>query len=282
MPAYADAQDAARALSHAASRSRWLARPFGSFRSLDGVDGVAAAELVRCYLQTHPDGGWLDPQTTDDLLGCYGIPQLPWSWAIDEDQAVAAAARLAGPDGRVVMKAYWPGLLHKSEQHALHLDLQGEAVVRAAHRDLVSRFGDLMTGVVIQPLAERGTELVAGVIQDGVFGPLVMFGLGGTATDLLADHAARLAPLTDQDVHDLITAPRCAPLLFGHSGEGPADLEGIEQLLLRLSRMASDLPQLADAEINPLVACPDRVIPLDVRIRLLPRTVQDPYLRRLR
>ncbi|WP_405566859.1 GNAT family N-acetyltransferase [Streptomyces sp. NBC_01167] len=282
VPAYADAQDAVRALSHAVTRSRRLARPPGSFPSLDAVDSDAAAELVRTYLKTHPDGGWLDPQTVDELLGFYGIGQLPWSWAIDEDQAVAAAARLAGPDGRVVMKAYWPGLLHKSEQHALHLNLQGEAAVRAAHQDLVTRFGDLMTGVVIQPLAERGTELIAGVVQDGVFGPLVMFGLGGTATDLLADHAARLAPLTDQDVHDLITAPRCAPLLFGHSGEGPADLEAIEQLLLRLSRMASDLPQLAEAEINPLMARPDCVVPLDVRIRLLPRTAVDPYLRRLR
>ena len=96
-----------------------------------------------------------------------------------------------------------------------------------------------MTGVVVQPLADRGTELFAGVVQDEVFGPLVLFGLGGTATEVLADHAARLAPLTDHDVHDLITSPRCAPLLFGAHGSGPVDLEGLEQLLLRLSRMAA-------------------------------------------
>lgn len=109
------------------------------------------------------------------------------------------------------MKAYWPGLLHKSEQHALHLDLHNASQIRAAHRDLVTRFGDRMTGVVIQPLAERGTELFAGVVQDEVFGPLVVFGLGGTATELLADHAARLAPLTELDVNDLLTSPRCSP-----------------------------------------------------------------------
>lgn len=283
IPAYADAEDAARAVAHAVTRSRWLARPAGSFRDLDGVDTSGAEEIVRGYLEEHPDGGWLDPRSVADLLARYGIPQLDWSWAADEDEAVAAAARLAGPDGRVVMKAYWPGLLHKSEQRALHLDLQGESQVRAAHRDLVTQFGDLMTGVVIQPLAERGTELVAGVVQDAVFGPLVLFGLGGTATELLADHAARLAPLTDQDVHDLITAPRCAPLLFGYRGDGPADLEALEQLLLRLSRMASDLPQLTEADFNPVVARPDGVIPLDVRIRLMPNAAaQDPYLRRLR
>jgi acyl-CoA synthetase (NDP forming) len=139
-----------------------------------------------------------------------------------------------------------------------------------------------MTGVLVQPMAKRGTELVAGVVQDEVFGPLVLFGLGGTATEILADHAARLAPLTDRDVHDLITAPRCAPLLFGHRGSGPVDLEGLEQLLLRLSRLASDLPQLAEADLNPVVARPDGITALDVRIRVLPRHARDPYLRRLR
>ncbi len=106
------------------------------------------------------------------------------------------------------MKAHWPGLVHKTQQHALHLDLRGDSQVRAAFRDLETRFAGLMTGVVIQPLAARGTELFVGVVQDGVFGPLVLFGLGGTAPEVLADQAARLAPLTDHDVHDLIT-PRC-------------------------------------------------------------------------
>lgn len=139
-----------------------------------------------------------------------------------------------------------------------------------------------MTGVVVQPLAARGTELFAGVVQDEVFGPLVLFGLGGTETEVLADHAARIAPLTDLDVHDLITAPRCAPLLFGASGSGPVDLESLEQLLLRLSRMAGDLPQLAEADFNPVLATPDAVSVLDARVRLLPRGAQHPYLRRLR
>ncbi|ARX88625.1 hypothetical protein SMD44_08112 [Streptomyces alboflavus] len=99
---------------------------------------------------------------------------------------------------------------------------------------------------------------------------------------MLADHAARLAPLTDHDVHELITAPRCAPLLFGGGGDGPVDLEAIEQLLLRLSRLASDLPQLAEADLNPVLARPERITALDVRVRVLPRRARDPYLRQLR
>ncbi|WP_019072582.1 bifunctional acetate--CoA ligase family protein/GNAT family N-acetyltransferase [Streptomyces hokutonensis] len=282
VPAYAEPQAAARALAHAARRAAWLARPAGTIPDLDGVETARARTFVETYLDANADGGWLDPRQCAELLGCYGIPQLAWAWADTEDGAVLAAERLRGADGRVVMKGHWPGLLHKSEQRAVHLDLRGDAQVRAAFRDLETRFAGLLTGVVVQPLAERGTELFAGVVQDQVFGPLVLFGLGGTATEILADHTARLAPLTDHDVHDLITAPRCAPLLFGAHGSRPVDLEGLEQLLLRLSRMASDLPQLAEADFNPVLAAPGGVSVLDARVRLLPRGAQDPYLRRLR
>ncbi|MGW6268427.1 MULTISPECIES: bifunctional acetate--CoA ligase family protein/GNAT family N-acetyltransferase [unclassified Streptomyces] len=282
VPSYADPQAAARALAHAVRRARWLARPSGSEPDLQGVETAHAHAVTEAWLTGHPEGGWLDPRTCAELLACYGIPQLPWAWAETEDEAVVAAERLRGPDGRVVLKAHWPGLLHKSEQGAIHLDVRGDAHVRAAFRDFETRFAGLLSGVVVQPLAERGTELFAGVVQDEVFGPLVLFGLGGTATELLADHAARLAPLTDLDVHDLITSPRCAPLLFGHAGSGPVDLEGLEQLLHRLSRMACDLPQLAEADLNPVLARPGGVTALDARVRLLPRTAHDPYLRRLR
>ncbi|MFJ9870186.1 GNAT family N-acetyltransferase [Streptomyces sp. NPDC101165] len=282
IPSYAEPHAAARALAHAARRAAWLARPAGTVPDLEGIDTARAHDLTETFLAAHEDGGWLDPRTCADLLACYDIPQLPWAWADTEDDAVSAARRLRGPDGRVVMKAHWPGLLHKSQQHAVHLDLEGDSQVRAAFRDFETRFAGLLTGVVIQPLAARGTELFAGVVQDEVFGLLVLFGLGGTATEVLGDHAARLAPLTDHDVHDLITAPRCAPLLFGADGAGPVDLADLEQLLLRLSRMAGDLPQLAEVDFNPVLAAPGGITLLDARVRLLPRRPQDPYLRRLR
>ncbi|CAL9649998.1 bifunctional acetate--CoA ligase family protein/GNAT family N-acetyltransferase [Streptomyces sp. enrichment culture] len=282
VPSYAEPRSAARALAHAAHRAAWLARPAGTVPPLPDVAAERAHAVVDSYLDAHPDGGWLDPHTCAALLDCYGIPQLPWAWADSEDAAVRAARRLRGEDGRVVMKGYWPGLLHKSAEHAVHLDLSSDARVRAAYQDLKGRFGDLLTGAVVQPLAGRGIELFAGVVQDEVFGPLVLFGLGGTATEVLADHAARLAPLTDHDVHDLITTPRCAPLLLGAQGAGPVDLAGLERLLLRLSRMASDLPQLAETDLNPVLATPDGVRVLDARVRVVPRPPQDPYLRRLR
>ncbi|KOT86261.1 CoA-binding protein, partial [Streptomyces rimosus subsp. pseudoverticillatus] len=280
VPAYAEPLSAARALVHAVAYAHWRAEPSGTVPALEGVDSETAAALVADFLARHPDGGWAGPQLCGALLDAYGIPQSPWEWAADADAAVAAAERLGG--GRMALKAYWPGLLHKTDVGALRLDLEGPRQVRDAYADLATRFAGVMTGAVVQPMAARGIELVAGVVQDQVFGPLVLFGLGGTATEVLADHAARLAPLTDRDAHALITAPRCASLLFGHRTGRAVDLEGLEQLLLRLSRMACDLPQLAEADLNPVLARPDAVIPLDVRFRLLPHTAQNPYLRRLR
>lgn len=282
IPAYADPRAAARALAHASERARWLARPRGSVPELPGSDSAAARAFVERFLDARPEGGWLDPPQCAELLAHYGIPQLPTVLVRSEDGAVAAARDLTGGRGRMALKAYWPGLLHKSEQGAVLLDIDSTDGVRDAYQELATRFADVMTGVVVQPMAGRGTELVAGVVQDEVFGPLVLFGLGGTATDVLADRAARLAPLTDRDVHDLITSRRCAPLLLGGNGGEPVDLAGLELLLSRLSEMACDLPQLAEADLNPVVVRTDGVLALDVRVRLAPRYPVNPYLRRLR
>ncbi|MFI9722678.1 GNAT family N-acetyltransferase [Streptomyces sp. NPDC052396] len=282
VPAFADPQDAARALAYATTYARWRARPQAAAAETPDADTEGARAEVISWLAGHPEGGWLDPLACARLLEYYGIPQIVWEWVCSEDTAVAAARRLAGPRGRVVLKAHWPGLVHKTAEGALRLDLQGDDEVRAAYRDLAARFGEKLSGVVVQPQASHVLELVAGVVQDEVFGPLVLFGQGGTATEILADHAARLAPLTTYDVDDLITAPHCARLLSGHPGAAPVDLGALEQLLLRLSRMACDLPQLVEADLNPVVASPEGVTALDARIRLVPRHAHDPYLRRLR
>ncbi|MGV9560431.1 bifunctional acetate--CoA ligase family protein/GNAT family N-acetyltransferase [Streptomyces sp. NPDC003522] len=282
VPSYAEPRAAARALAHAARRAAWLRRPEGTLVDPDGIDTERAHEIAAAHLAVHPDGGLLDPRTRADLLSCYGIPLTSWAWAETEDDAVLAAGRLRGRDGRVVMKAHWPGTARRSGRRTVHLDPRGEDQVRAAFRDLEARFAGPMTGVVVQPLAERGTELYAGVVQDDVFGPLVLFGPGGTAAEVPPDRAARLAPLTDHDVHDLITSPRCAPLLLGAHGDGPVDLGGLRQLLARLSRLAGDLPQLAEAHLDPVLAGPGPVSVLDARVRLLPRRTHDPFLRRLR
>ena len=121
----------------------------------------------------------------------------------------------------MVLKADVPGLVHKTDAGAVELDLHTAAEVRAAYRRLAARFGSRLRRVLVQPMVTGGTEVIIGVADDHMFGPLVVFGLGGTATEVLADHAARLTPLTDTDADTLIRSVRAAPLLLGHRGSPP-------------------------------------------------------------
>jgi len=127
-----------------------------------------------------------------------------------------------------------------------------------------------------------GTEVIIGVMQEPVFGPLVVFGLGGIATDVFGDRSARLTPLTDTDAAGLIRSIRAAPLLLGHRGTPAADLAALRDILLRVSRLADDLPHVAELDLNPVIARPDGAHVVDARVRLLPARPADPYLRRLR
>jgi acyl-CoA synthetase (NDP forming) len=131
-------------------------------------------------------------------------------------------------------------------------------------------------------MAAPGLELLAGVVQDRVFGPLVLFGLGGTATEALDDRTARLAPLTERDAATMPAELRASALLLGHQGAAAVDLAAVRDVLARLSHLAADLPQLAELDLNPLIARPDGVLCVDARVRLEPRPPFDPYLRRLR
>ena len=133
---------------------------------------------------------------TDRLLRCYQLPVAPSRLVTDAGQAVTAAAELGG---HVALKAEVPGLVHKSDAGAVLLDLASADEVRAAFGTLAGRFAGRQPGrlgVLVQPMITGGIEVIIGVVQEPVFGPLVVFGLGGVATQVLDDHAARLAPLT--------------------------------------------------------------------------------------
>ncbi|MGA8456804.1 MAG: acetate--CoA ligase family protein, partial [Streptosporangiaceae bacterium] len=124
--------------------------------------------------------------------------------------------------------------------------------------------------------------VTVGVTQEPVFGPLIVFGLGGVATDLPGDRSARLTPLTDTDAAVLIRSIRAAPLLLGHRGTAAADVPALQGILMRLSRLADDLPQVAELELDPVIARPDGAHVVDARVRVLSAEPTDPYLRRLR
>jgi acyl-CoA synthetase (NDP forming)/L-amino acid N-acyltransferase YncA len=134
----------------------------------------------------------------------------------------------------------------------------------------------------VQPKITGGTEVRIGVKDDQMFGPLVVFGLGGFPPEVLADQAARLAPLTEADADTLINSIRSTALLHGHRGAPGADLAALRDVLLRVSRLTDDLPEITELDLNPVIAGPEGAIALDARIRVVPQVPQDPFLRRLR
>jgi acyl-CoA synthetase (NDP forming) len=124
-------------------------------------------------------------------------------------------------------------------------------------------------------------ETLVGVVQEPVFGPLVVFGLGGAA-EALGDTTARLSPLTDAGAEEMISGGRAAPLLTGHRGVPAVDTAGLADILLRVSRLADDLPEVAELRLNPVIARPQDVQVVDAAVRIAPATPRDPFLRRLR
>ena len=181
-----------------------------------------------------------------------------------------------------MLKADVPGLVHKTDAGAVLLDLRGESEVRRGYAELAARFGTGLRRVLVQPMITDGVEVLIGVVHEPVFGPLVVFGLGGVATDVLGDHAVRLTPLTDVDAREMINGIKAAPLLYGHRGSRAVNLESLADLLLRVSRMADEIPEIAELDLNPVMARVDAACPVDMRIRIVPAEPQDPFLRRLR
>ena len=279
VPAYAYPESAARALGHAARYHAWRTTQRGHVPELDGVREADARALIGRFLGRHRRGGWLSVGQTIELLSCYEIPLVSTKPVTSEDAAVRVADELGG---HVTLKADVPGLVHKSDAGGVQLDLRNGQDVRRAYRLLVDTFGSKLDRVLVQPMVSEGVEVLIGVAQEPIFGPLVVFGLGGVSTDVLGDKAVRLAPLTDADADYMVREIRAAPLLFGHRGTPAADVAALTDTMLRVSKLADDLPEVAELDLNPVIARQDGVSAVDARVRITPAEPQDPFLRRLR
>jgi acyl-CoA synthetase (NDP forming) len=271
IPVYDVPEKAVAALAHAARYGAWRTGPHGQVPGLPDVRAADARALITGFLHREPGGGWLPPDKTADLLHCYGIWLLDAEPTASEDEAVNAAGAVSGP---VVLKAEVPGLVPETGAGAVELDLHTAAEVRAAYRRLADRFGHRLSRVLVQPMVTGGTEVRIGVTDDRVFGPLVTFGPG--------EQAARLTPLTDTDADALIRSVRAAPRLLGQRAAPATDLETLRELLLRVSRLADDLPEVTKLDLGPVIARPRGVFAMDARIKVATCLPQDPFLRRLR
>jgi acetyl coenzyme A synthetase (ADP forming)-like protein len=255
-------ESAARALGRLADRAEWLRRPQGAVPSLDRIDRAAAEAVVARALE-HEDDVWLDPAATRELLDAYGLPLVPERVAGTVEEAVAAAREMGFP---AVVKTAAPGA-HKTETGGIALDLADEEAVASA----ATRIGP---PVIVQPMLKGGAELLAGVVQDPVFGPLVAFGPGGVFAELIGEAVFRIAPLTDVDAAELVDGGKAGRLVAGFRGAPAADRASLLDLVCRLARLGEDIPAVAELDLNPVLALPDRCVAVDARIRVrTPETV---------
>jgi acetyl coenzyme A synthetase (ADP forming)-like protein len=255
LPVYAFPETAAKVLSKCAQYAKWKAEPPGIIPNLSDIDLRAAKQLVR----THLDGekkGWLSAPEAAALLDAFQIPRVTSKFAATSDDAAAAAVGIGFP---VALKLSSTQILHKTEVGGVRLHLETAAAVRQAFQELQTHLTtvgqlDAMDGVVIQEMVPAGVELMVGITTDPLFGPLVAFGLGGIHVEILGDVRFRITPLTDKDARSMIRGIRGYRLLQGYRGHAPADLSAIEDVLLRLSRMVEDIPEIRELDFNPLVA----------------------------
>lgn len=216
------------------------------------------------------DGDLLSEDDSKRLLATYGIPV---AMPLAADSA-DAAARVAGEIGYpVVLKVHSPQITHKTDVGGVALNLTNEAEVRAAFERIVASARRLrpdaeVLGVTVQRMitAVHGVELILGVKRDPVFGPVMLVGYGGVATEVFQDRALELPPLNERLARRMLESLRSWPLLTGYRGRPMVDVEKLVETLMRFSYLLADLPEIREVDINPLLAMPDEVIALDARV----------------
>jgi acyl-CoA synthetase (NDP forming)/RimJ/RimL family protein N-acetyltransferase len=266
VPAYPTPEDSVRALVSATRYAQWRRRDPGPRIVLGDARPQDARDLVRRLLwfddPPGPEGRWLDAHDAGALLAAYGIALWPAHQVSGPDDAAAAAAAIGYP---VALKATAQHLRHRVDLGGVRLDIETEDELRRDVEQL-RRHGE--TQFVVQAMAPLGVACVVRSVEDPLFGPVVEFGVGGPPTDLLGDVARRSPPLREADVADLVRGVRAAPLLFGYRGVEPVDVGALEDVVARVSVLADQLPEVAELELNPVVASPQGVTVLGARVRL--------------
>ncbi|MFF7490649.1 bifunctional acetate--CoA ligase family protein/GNAT family N-acetyltransferase [Streptomyces luteogriseus] len=267
IPAYPAAERAVRALGQAVAYAQWrrdAAEP-GKVPEYEDINERGAAALIDGLL-ARGQGLTLGTDETCDLLAHYGVQVHRALPAPTPDAAAEAARDLGYP---VALKATAPHLRHRADLGGVRLDLADEEQLRRSYAELTELFGtpeELRP--VVQRMAPRGVDVVVRAVIDPAAGAVLSFGLAGAASQLLGDTAHRLIPVTDREANSLVRSIRTAPLLFGWRGSAPADTRALEELLLRVSRLVDDHPEVVAVTLEPVVVASHGLSVLGASVRL--------------
>ncbi len=261
VPCFALPSDAARALGALVRYRTILDRDPGRMRSFgdvdrDGADAVFAKAA---------EGKLLAADHVYEILEAYGIDVPRWSMAENLEGAVAAAAEIGYP---VVVKADAAAVVHKSDMGGVAVNLADANALKKAVTNMQTRIGAPDLRFFVQEYVPGGREVILGAKAEPGVGHLIMFGLGGIFVDVLNDVVFTLSPVTDSEAREMLGSIRAASLLDGVRGEAPVDKAALVDLILRLSRLVTDFPQIKELDLNPVMAFENGAVAVDARIAL--------------
>lgn len=255
VPRYLFPESAARVLSKVARYAEWRTAPPAVYTDFDDVDAHRAREICRKAVATR-GSGWLLTEEVREVLKAFKLPIPAGGVAKTAEDAAKMASAVGYP---VAVKLDSVKLVHKTEIGGVLLNLKSEDAVRRAFdaiRNRVEATGqkDAMNGVLVQPMLSGGVEVMVGVTEDPLFGPLIAFGLGGIYVEVLKDVNFRITPLSASDARDMIKSIRGYRLLQGYRGHSPADVDALEELLVRTSTLVEEIPEINELDMNPVFA----------------------------
>ena len=227
----------------------------------DGFLKEEAAEIIRQAIRDNRR--YLMEHESKEILESIGIATTGFLVAHSEDEALAISERIGFP---VALKIVSPDVVHKTDAGGVKLNLLRAPEVRRAYREIVETFKyQHIEGVAVQRMAKAGIEAIIGVTRDPGFGPLIMFGLGGVFVEVLRDVAFRILPINEKDAAEMIDEIRGSGILKGYRGRA-VDLGALKELLLKISRLVMENPEIAELDLNPLFLYPDGYVAVDARM----------------
>lgn len=267
IPHYILPEWACRAMADVQRVIHWQSKPVEQLEEPDPEQAAAAREILSPL-----PAGYLREDQALAVLKAYGFDVPSYQLCRNADEAVVFADSIGYP---VVLRIVSPQVVHKFDVQGVALDLQSADDVRAAHAEMMRTVREKVDnpqidGVIVRPMLPQGHEVILGAKRDAVFGPTLMFGLGGLFVEVFKDVTFALAPIGAESASRMIRSVKAYSLLEGARGTPPADVEAISRSLLRLSRLVTDQPRIAELDINPLLVWPagDGAAVADVRIRI--------------
>ncbi len=261
VPCYSFPSTAARALAALARYHSIRSRALGRVATFNDVDRDTAQQILERARQEGRE--FLNAGEVYALLAAYGIPVADWRIVTEVEEAERGAAEIGFP---VVVKVDSQAILHKSDVGGVRLDVRNNEMLRGVLQEMQARFRAENPTFLVQKYVPGGKEVIIGAKAEPGLGHLLMFGMGGVYVEVMKDVVFKLAPVTAYEAKEMLTSIEAAPLLRGVRGEQGVDEEGLVEVIQRLSQLVTDLPELRELDLNPVVAYADRVLVVDARV----------------